>query len=182
MYADIIIVLRKCLLVFKKALLQNWVCNIPYVIVFDNSRQNLKCLINFSYNATLQMSPSASTSHIHDGVVMTEYENEPFIIGDYTHNNIEFMHLSHQKWYSGQPFPYHERIFGYAVVSRPGKVFVLGGCCDNVDDTWSQISLFQTDGWQVLPGSLKQGRMNFLAITYQTDILIVGGITKERKP
>ena len=138
-----------------------------------------------SYNATLQMSPSASTSHIHDGVVMTEYENEPFIVGDYTHNNIEFMHLSHKKWYSGQPFPYQERIFGYAVVSRPGKVFILGGCCDDTGHdtgTWSRISLFQTEGWQLPPVSLKQGRMNFQAITYQTDILIVGGITKDRKP
>ena len=94
------------------------------------------------------MIPAESTSFIHDGVTMTEYENEPFIVGDYNHDQIEFMHLSHEKWYTAGPFPHRERVFGYAPVSRPGKVFILGGCCDN---SWEPnrehrgISLFQND-------------------------------------
>ena len=130
------------------------------------------------------MLPTESTSFIHDGVTMTEYENEPFIIGDYNHNQIEFMHLSHEKWYTASPFPNRKQIFGYAPVSRPGKVFILGGCCggdwkwDGDDRYWddklAHINLFQNDEWS-LYGKLKYGRMNFMAITYGTDVMIIGG-------
>ena len=124
------------------------------------------------------MIPAESTSFIHDGVTMTEYENEPFIVGDYNHNQIEFMHLSHEKWYTAGPFPHRERVFGYASVSRPGKVFILGGCCD---DNWAHISLFQNDEWS-FQGLLKQGRMNFMTITYGTDVMIIGGKTYDYQP
>ena len=124
--------------------------------------------------------PIESTSFVHDGVKMAEYENEPFIIGDYNHNQIEFMHLAHEKWYIASPFPHRGRIFGYAAVSRPGKLFILGGCCgDTTADTpddWSEISLFQKDEWSYY-GRLKHGRINFMTITYGSDIMIIGGRT-----
>ena len=104
---------------------------------------------------------------------MTEYENEPFIVGDYQHNQIEFMHLSHEKWYTASPFPTPNKIFGYAPVSRPGKVFILGGCCH--ENTYS-VKLFEKDEWSSF-GYLKQGRINFMTITYGTDVMIIGGKT-----
>jgi len=119
------------------------------------------------------MTPAESTSFIHDGVTMTEYENEPFVVGDYNHNQIEFMHLSHDKWYTVRPFPHRKRVFGYAAVSRPGKVFILGGCCDEIRGN-SLIHLYKNDQWQVFD-SLKHGRVNFMAITYGTDVMIIGG-------
>lgn len=124
------------------------------------------------------MKSTESTSYIHDGVIMTEYKNEPLIIGDYHHSQIEFMHLSHEKWYTANSYPFQQIIFGYAAVSKPGKLFILGGCCDN---NWSLISLFQKDGWSKV-GELKQGRMSFLAITYQTNVMIIGGISFDKKP
>ena len=130
------------------------------------------------YDGSLPMSPSESTSYAHDGVILTEYEKEPFIVGDFNHNKIEFMHLFHRKWYSAEPYPYQARLFGYAPVSRPGKVFILGGCCDY---KWSLISLFQYHRWSKI-GYLKQGRFNMLSIAYHTDILIFGGIANDKKP
>lgn len=124
------------------------------------------------------MHQSASTSYIHDGAFMTEYENEPLVIGDYNHNRVEFMHLSHEKWYIGKPFPFQQRLFGYGAVSRPGKVFILGGCCG---DGWSLISVLENDGWSKI-GNLKHGRMNFQTISYQTDVMIIGGISKDKRP
>ena len=64
-----------------------------------------------------------STNHIHDGIQMTEYENEPFVVGDFDHNQVEFLHLSHERWYTASPFPktsknimQKNRIFGYSPV------------------------------------------------------------------
>ena len=123
------------------------------------------------------MHPEESTSFIHDGVTMTEYQNEPFIVGDYNHTQVEFMHLSHKKWYTASklPFPDLKRVFGYAAVSRPGKVFLLGGSL-YIDDelTTSQIFLYQNDIWEPL-GELNHARMNFMTITYGTDVMIIGG-------
>ena len=109
---------------------------------------------------------------------MTEYENEPFIIGDYNHNQIEFLPISHQKWYTAQPFPYRTRAFGYAPVTRPGKVFIIGGCCD---EDWSSIALFENDEWSLF-GRMNQGRINFLTITYGTEVMIIGGSTQNYEP
>ena len=149
-----------------------------------NSVRNLN---KFSFNGTFV--PAASTSFIHDGVTMTEYENEPFIVGDYNHKQVEFMHLSHEKWYTANPISFGiQRIFGYAAVSRPGKVFLLGGSLhfkDNVDDkiidqmTMSQIILYQNDQWKPL-GELKHARINFMTITYGTDVMIIAGKTYEQ--
>ena len=115
------------------------------------------------------MHPEESTSFIHDGVTMTEYQNEPFIVGDYNHTQVEFMHLSHKKWYTASklPFPDLKRVFGYAAVSRPGKVFLLGG-------SLNLITLYQNDVWEPL-GQMKHARMNFMTITYGTDVMIIGG-------
>ena len=126
----------------------------------------------FSFNGE-DFKPSESTSFVHDGVKMTEYENEPFIIGDYKHNKVEFMHLSHEKWYTAGSVPNRGQIFGYEAVTRPGKVFILGGCCD---DNWSQILLFENDEWSYY-GNLKHGRINFMTLTYGTDVMIIGGRT-----
>ena len=68
-----------------------------------------------------------STNFIHDGVVMTTYENEPFIVGDYNHNQVEILssNLLHSLWLTLSPFPFsgeQMRIFGYSPVARPGKV------------------------------------------------------------
>ena len=134
-------------------------------------------LLTLRFNGTFPMIPAESTSFVHDGVTMTEYENEPFIVGDFNHNEVEFMHLSHEKWYSARAYPFQERLFGYAAVSRPGRVFILGGCCY---DDWSLVSMFQDHEWSKI-GHLKQGRMNFLAIKYQTHVLLVGGMTRGSK-
>ena len=120
---------------------------------------------------------------------MTEYENEPFIVGDYNHNQVEFMHLSHEKWYTASPVPFGvQRIFGYAAVSRPGKVFILGGSLHHKDydneglpsdgHTMSEIILYHNDIWEPL-GELKHARSNFMTITYGTDVMIIGGKTYE---
>ena len=56
---------------------------------------------------------------------MTEYENEPFVVGDYDHNQVEFLHMSHEQWYIASPLPESEtgknrlnktRIFGFSPV------------------------------------------------------------------
>ena len=134
------------------------------------------------------MEPAASTSFIHDGVTMTEYKNEPFIVGDYNHNQVEFMHLAHEKWYTASPVmagskwphPFEiESIFGYAVVSRPGKVFLLGGSLyykeeGRQEHTMGQILLYQNDNWEP-KGGLYHSRVNFMTITYGTDVMIIGG-------
>ena len=109
---------------------------------------------------------------------MTEYENEPFIIGDYLHNHIEFMHLSHRRWYTATDFPFQQRLYGYAAIARPGQVYILGGCCDH---SWSLVSLFQKHIWSKI-GHLKQGRMKMLSIAYHTDVMIIGGIANEKMP
>ena len=123
---------------------------------------------------------------------MTEYENEPFIVGDYNHNQVEFMHLAHEKWYTASPVmgnaewpePFSiKRIFGYAVVSRPGKVFLLGGSLyykeeGRLEHAMGQILLYQNDNWEPL-GGLYHSRINFMTITYGTDVMIIGGKTYE---
>ena len=110
---------------------------------------------------------------------MTEYENEPFIIGDYHHNQVEFMHLAHEKWYTAPTYPdSNSRIFGYEAVTRPGKVFIFGGCCYG---DWSIISVFENDAWGE-HGRLKRGRINFMTVTYGTDVLIIGGRTFLSRP
>ena len=131
---------------------------------------------HFRYNG--EFSKTNSPKFIHDGVQMVSYKDEPFIIGDYKHNNIEFMHLSYNLWYSISRYPFQERIFGYAAVSRPNKIFLFGGCCD---DSWSLISLFENDRW-IKIGYLAQGRLNHKAIIYGTDVMIVGGKSRNNQP
>ena len=127
------------------------------------------------------MHPEESTSFIHDGVTMTEYQNEPFIVGDYNHTQVEFMHLSHKKWYTASklPFPDLKRVFGYAAVSRPGKVFLLGGSLHF--EGISKILLYENDIWG-WTGDMKHARMNFMTITYGTDVMIIGGKSFQNEP
>ena len=141
-----------------------------YVSFFHIGICLFKTKIRYSGNFT----ESASTTFMHNGVTMTEYENEPFIVGDYLHNQIEFMHFSHKRWYTASPYPFQKYLFGYAAVARPGKVLILGGCCDM---DWSTVSLFQNDKWSKI-GNLLQGRMNHMAISYGQDIMLIGGKTK----
>ena len=63
-------------------------------------------------------------------------------------------------------------------VARPGKVFILGGCCDK-NDSWKKVSIFENDKWRNF-GELGQGRINFMTITYGTDVMIIGGITENK--
>ena len=60
------------------------------------------------------------TNYIHDGIKMTEYENEPFVVGDYNHNQVEFLDMSHERWYTASPYQItarnNIRIFGYSPV------------------------------------------------------------------
>ena len=65
----------------------------------------------------------STANFIHDGIVMTEYENEPFVVGDYDHNQVEFLHSSHERWYIASPLLEtgknhlnQTRIFGYSPV------------------------------------------------------------------
>ena len=127
------------------------------------------------------MHPEESTSFIHDGVTMTEYQNEPFIVGDYNHTQVEFMHLSHKKWYTASklPFPDLKRVFGYAAVSRPGKVFLLGGSLHF--EGISKILLYENDIWG-WADDMKHARMNFMTITYGTDVMIIGGKSFQNEP
>ena len=120
-----------------------------------------------------------STHDPHDGVQMTEYENEPFILGDYKHNKVEFMHLFHKKWISAQNFDPDSKkpIFGFAAVSRPGQIFILGGSGDHM----SKISIFKNHEWDHDYGELSLGRMNFMTITYGVDVLIIGGRTESKE-
>ena len=140
------------------------------------------------------MESAASTSFIHDGVTMTEYQNEPFIVGNYNHNQVEFMHLAHEKWYTASPVmagskwphPFEiESIFGYAVVSRPGKVFLLGGSLYYEQQGREQLEMnmilrYQNDVWEPM-SELKHARINFMAITYGTDVMIIGGKSYQRR-
>ena len=66
----------------------------------------------------------STTNYVHDGIKMTEYENEPFVVGDYDNNQVEFLHMSHERWYTASPYPStsknrldKNRIFGYS----PGR-------------------------------------------------------------
>ena len=65
----------------------------------------------------------ASTNYIHDGITMTEYEKEPFVVGGYDHNQVEFLHMSHERWYIASPLLEtgknrlnKTRIFGFSPV------------------------------------------------------------------
>ena len=60
-------------------------------------------------------------------------------------------------------------------VTRPGKVFLLGGCCD---EKKKAVSVFENDEWKSY-GKLKQGRINFMTITYGTDVIIIGGKSRQ---
>ena len=61
-------------------------------------------------------------------------------------------------------------------VARPGKVFILGGCCDE-NNTWKTVQIFENDEWRPF-GKLETGRINFMTITYGTDVMIIGGTTR----
>ena len=139
----------------------------------------------FRFDGT-RLQPAEPTSYSHDGVQMASYYDEPFIIGDHSHSEIEFMHSAHQKWYTVGPFPSRDRWFGYATVSRPGKLFILGGCCENDDDdddetdSWSNIWLFENDKWKNY-GKLAHGRMNFITVPYGSEVLIIGGTSHDKQ-
>ena len=121
------------------------------------------------------------TNFRHDGVKLTSYFNEPFIIGDYENNQTEFMHTSHKRWYTITPYPSPKKIFGYTPVSTSSQLFILGGCCDADNNYYSKITLFEDDEWFDY-GELNQGRINFMAVPYGSDIAIIGGTSHENQP
>ena len=116
---------------------------------------------------------------------MTEYQNEPFVVGDFNHTEVDFFHMSHEKWFTASPyrtsFSTPRRIFGYSPVSRPGKVYIIGGCRESRDEygDWSETTVFENDEWRT-HGNLNHGRINFLTIQYGTDVMIIGGTLKNR--
>ena len=65
------------------------------------------------------------------------------------------------------------------LVTRPGKVFILGGCCDENESPRKIVSIFEKDQWRNF-GELEQGRINFMTITYGTDVMIIGGATENK--
>ena len=65
------------------------------------------------------------------------------------------------------------------LVSRPSKVFLLGGCCDE-NGIWKTVSIYENHEWRNF-GKLEQGRINFMTITYGTDVMIIGGIAQNKK-
>ena len=110
---------------------------------------------------------------------MTQYENEPFIVGHYTHSKIEFMPKRiefDRKWYSKTSFYTNTEkpIFGFAAISRPGKVFILGGCYEHS----SSVSMFKNHKWEHNYDQLTQKRINFMTISYGTNVIIFGGTTE----
>ena len=64
-------------------------------------------------------------------------------------------------------------------VARPGRVFILGGCCDENESPRKIVSIFENDEWRNF-GELEQGRINFMTITYGTDVMIIGGTTQNK--
>ena len=139
-------------------------------------------LTGTSSNPSLQSSHSTSVPH--DGVQMASYHDEPFIIGDFHHAEVEFMHLTHQKWYSAGHFPNRfmalTRFFGYTPVSRPGKLFILGGCCD-WEDNWSTVWILKDHEWSKY-AQLTHGRINSIAVVYGSDVTIIGGTSFDQEP
>ena len=137
--------------------------------------------IVFSFDGTKNINgdffnQTESTFFAHDGVQMTQYENEPFIVGHYNHSQVEFMHLFHEKWYIASTFYDNPKrpIFGFAAVSRPGKVFILGGSSKHA----SSVSIFENHEWKQNYRQLSEKRINFLTITFGTDVMIFGGTTE----
>ena len=108
---------------------------------------------------------------------MTKYKGSPYLIGDFKSNRIEYLALKHQEWNKASPYPYQKRLFGYGAVSRPGQIFIIGGCCS---PKWSLVSLFENDKWSK-KGKLNVGRMNFMTIEYGSDVMIFGGRAKDKK-
>lgn len=64
-------------------------------------------------------------------------------------------------------------------VARPGKVYILGGCCNENHEASKTISIFENDAWQKHYGELKQRRINFLTIIYGTDVMVIGGTARD---
>ena len=93
---------------------------------------------------------------------MTEYNNFPYLIGDFKHNKIEYFDLPNQQWNTASPYPYQRRLFGYGAISRLGQVYIIGGCCDY---KWSLVSLFENKNWSKV-GFLNVGRMHIITIQY----------------
>ena len=150
-----------------------------FKIQFFKAMKEIKYFFSFDGTKNINghfFNQTESTSFAHDGVRMTQYENEPFIVGHYNHSQVEFMHLFHEKWYTVSSFYINPKIpiFGFAAVSRPSRVFILGGSSEHS----SSVSIFENHQWKRNYGQLSEKRINFLTITYGTDVMIFGGTTE----
>ena len=125
-------------------------------------------ILSFDGNDTFL--PTWSTRYIHDGVEMAKYKNQPIIVGDYKHNEMEFMHLSYKRWYTANPYPIEKVYFGYATVSQSDKVFFLGGSGESSE----RVSVYENESFGPF-GSLRRGRINHVAIPFGDNVLIIGG-------
>ena len=72
-------------------------------------------------------------------------------------------------------------MFGFAPVSTPSKLFILGGCCDSNNHYLSKITLFEDDEWFDY-GRLEQGRINAMTISYGSHVAIIGGTSRGNEP
>ena len=128
---------------------------------------------------------------------MATYYKQKYFFGQYWNNGrslLEPVTLQQPQGSFSEPrsvFPhYFDQIFIWPIcskfykirnplsVARPGKVFILGGCCDE-KDTWKTVQIFENDGWRFF-GELETGRINFMTITYGTDVMIIGGTTQNK--
>ena len=111
---------------------------------------------------------------------MTQYENQPFIVGDYNHTKIESMHTVVEKWHTFPNFytdDSEKAIYGYAAISSQNKVYILGGCCNHE----RTVSIFGNYKWTHFDNQLMKPRKNFVTIRYGTDIMIIGGGTESHQ-
>ena len=72
--------------------------------------------------------------------------------------------------FKGHSFPFDRVYFGYATVSKFEKVFFIGG---NSNQAWS-VHLFENESWRTF-GRLNHGRRNHVAMSFGTDVMIIGG-------
>ena len=102
---------------------------------------------------------------------MTKYENQPFIVGDYSHNKVESMHAAVEKWHTFPDFYTYDSekpIHGYAAISSQNKIYILGGCCDRERSGDSvprrTVSIFDNYEWRHFDNQLMKPRKNFMTI------------------
>merc|ERR1712062_931759 len=78
------------------------------------------------------------------------------------------------KWKKLQKYPFHSSLFHSSLVSINDSIIVLGGQTSNPSYIVSSVAKFKDNVWTGL-GNLNQARHGHNSITFNSDILIVGG-------